>query len=123
MIGIRCRRCGSTDLRKNGRTGSGQQKMHCKECNFYSTLDIQQAQRDEQSRQVEQLSLERLSQRAIARITGLSRMTVANLLALRPLSPIAQTIRPLQERPILEIDELWSFVDNKGQEIWIWIAL
>jgi IS1 family transposase len=24
---------------------------------------------------------------------------------------------------ILEIDELWSFVDNKGNKVWIWIAL
>jgi IS1 family transposase len=23
----------------------------------------------------------------------------------------------------MEIDELWSFVDNKGNKIWIWIAL
>ena len=123
MIGVRCRRCGSTDIRKNGQTASGQQKMHYKECNFYSTLDIQQAQRDEQGRQVERLSLERLSQRAMARITGLSRMTVASLLAPKELPALAETICPLRERPILEIDELWSFVDNKGQEIWIWIAL
>lgn len=123
MIGIRCRRCGSTDIRKNGRSETGQQKMHCKECNFYSTLDLQQAQRDEHYRQVERLALERLSQRAIARVTGLSRMTVAALLAPRQLPPIAETICPLKERPILEIDEIWSFVDHKGQEIWIWIAL
>jgi len=123
MIGRRCRRCGSTDLRKNGRTASGQQKMQCKECNFYSTLDSQQGQRDEQRQQVARLALERLSQRAIARVTGLSRMTIADLLHPKPLPAIAETIRPLPERPILEIDELWSFVDNKGQEIWIWIAL
>ena len=128
MIGFRCRRCGSTDIRKNGWTATWHQKMHCKECDFYSTLDIQQSQRNAQYRQVERLSLERLSlerlsQRAMARITGLSRMTVAAILAPKPLPLIAETIRPLAQRPILEIDEQWSFVDNKGQEIWIWIAL
>lgn len=30
---------------------------------------------------------------------------------------------PIRERPILEIDELWSFVGNTGQKVWIWIAL
>jgi hypothetical protein len=45
------------------------------------------------------------------------------ILASKTLPLIAETIRPLAQRPILEIDELWSFVDNKGQEIWIWIAL
>jgi len=24
---------------------------------------------------------------------------------------------------IMEIDELWSFIDNKGNKVWIWIAL
>jgi IS1 family transposase len=27
------------------------------------------------------------------------------------------------ESTIMELDELWSFVDNKGNKIWIWIAL
>jgi insertion element IS1 protein InsB len=123
MIGFRCRRCGSTDIRKNGRTATGHQNMHGKECDFYSTLDIQQSQANEHYRQVERLSLERLSQRAMARNTGLSRMTVAAILAPQPLPPIAQTLRPLAQRPILAIDERWSFVDNKGQECWIWSAL
>lgn len=39
------------------------------------------------------------------------------------LTPIAETITPLQERPILELDELWSFVGNKGNKQWIWLAL
>ena len=30
---------------------------------------------------------------------------------------------PLRSRPTLELDELWSFVNNKGQKVWIWIAL
>ena len=39
------------------------------------------------------------------------------------MTPIAQTIRPLPERPILELDELWSFVGRKANQQWIWIAL
>jgi hypothetical protein len=105
MMGMRCRGGGSTDLGKNGRTASGQQKLHGQACNFNSTLHIQQAQRDEQHHQVMHLALERLSQRAIARITGLSRMTVAGLLQPKSLPPIPETIQPLQTRPILESDE------------------
>lgn len=41
----------------------------------------------------------------------------------KALIPIAQTIQPLAERPILELDELWSFVLRKSQQVWIWIAL
>jgi transposase-like protein len=84
MIAITCRRCGSVHLRKNGRTPSGQQKFHCKACNAYGTLDTLDHQRHLKRATVEKLSLERLSQRAIARTTGLSRMTVAAILKKKP---------------------------------------
>src|SRR5262245_49375161 len=122
MIAIRCRRCGSVNLRKNGHTSSGQQKFHCKDCNAYGTLDTLDEQRAHKRVTVEKLHLERLSQRAIARTTGLSRMTVAAIVK-KVLTPIGETIRPLSERPILELDELWSFVGQKGKLVWIWVAL
>jgi insertion element IS1 protein InsB len=37
--------------------------------------------------------------------------------------PLAETIRPLRERPILELDELWSYVGSKANKVWIWPAL
>jgi transposase-like protein len=80
MIAIACRRCGSTQLRKNGRTASGQQKFHCKACNFYGTLDTKEQQRAQRQATVEKLQQERLSQRAIARTVGMSRNTVAAIL-------------------------------------------
>lgn len=36
---------------------------------------------------------------------------------------MAETILPSQERPILELDELWSFVWSTAQRVWIWLAL
>jgi transposase-like protein len=67
-------------MRKNGHTPSGQQKFHCKDCNAYGTLDTKDQEREQRRTTVEKLRLERLSQRAIARTTGLSRMTVASIL-------------------------------------------
>jgi biotin operon repressor len=55
---------------------------------------------------VEKLHLERLSQWAIARTIGMSRMTVATNL-IKALTPIGQSIQPRASRPILELDELW----------------
>lgn len=37
--------------------------------------------------------------------------------------PLAETITPLRERPILEVDELWSYVGAKAEKVWIWLAL
>ena len=84
MIAITCRRCGSTQLRKNGRTRSGQQKFHCKACNFYGTLDTKDQERAQRRATVEKLQQERLSQRAIARTVGMSRNTVAMILKKSP---------------------------------------
>lgn len=36
---------------------------------------------------------------------------------------MAHTIRPLAARPILELDDLWSFVTRKSNMVWVWIAL
>ena len=80
MIVMRCRLCDSTQLRKNGRTASGQQKFHCKACNFYGTLDTKDQERAHQRATVEKLQQERLSQRAIARTVGMSRNTIAAIL-------------------------------------------
>jgi len=45
----------------------------------------------------------------------------------RKLPPLSETlVDPDAKDPkstIMEIDELWSFVDNKGNKVWIWIAL
>jgi insertion element IS1 protein InsB len=114
MIALTCRRCGSVNLRKNGHTPTGQQKFHCKDCNAYGTLDTKDQERAHKQATVEKLHLERLSQRAIAHTTGMSRMTVATIQK-KALTPIGQTIRPRTERPILELDELWSFVSSKGE--------
>ena len=84
MIAITCRRCGSLNLRKNGRTATGQQKFHCKGCNAYGTLDTKDQERAHKRATVEKLALERLSQRAIARTTHMSRMTVAAILKKSP---------------------------------------
>jgi len=84
MIVITCRRCGSINLRKNGRTATGQQKFHCKDCNAYGTLDTKDQERAHKRATVEKLALARLSQRAIARTTGMRRMTVAAILNKSP---------------------------------------
>ena len=79
MIAITCPKCGSLNLRKNGRTRTGQQKFHCKDCNAYGTLDTKEHERQLRRETVERLHLERLSQRAIARTTGMSRTTIAGI--------------------------------------------
>ena len=84
MIAHVCRRCGSSALRKNGRTATGHQKFHCKACNMYGTLDTQTAVRRQRKALAEHLQCERLSQRAIARTLKMSRRTVAQVWKKKP---------------------------------------
>ena len=76
MIALTCRRCGSTDIRKNGHTKQGRQKMQCNICNFHSTIDTKMEERAKKMADVERLHHERVSQRGIARVTGVSRSTI-----------------------------------------------
>ena len=39
------------------------------------------------------------------------------------LPPLSETLVPAESREVLELDELWSFVCQKSQQVWIWIAL
>lgn len=39
------------------------------------------------------------------------------------LTPIGKTLCSLHGCSILKLDELWSFVGQQGNPIWIWMAL
>jgi transposase-like protein len=75
-----CHHCGSLALQRNGHTAAGQQKYHCLTCNVYGTLETKRAVRAAQRQLIGRLQRERVSQRAMARITGLSRPTIVKML-------------------------------------------
>ena len=39
------------------------------------------------------------------------------------LPPLEDTLLPSEKGDVLELDELWSFVDAKWQQCWLWVAL
>lgn len=79
MIKIKCRKCGSENIKKNGKTYTGRQKFHCKDCKFYGTLNTKDSEIKTKEQLVEKLLLERVSQRAISRITGIGLNTVVKI--------------------------------------------
>jgi len=80
MIDIPCRKCGSINIRKNGKTEGGAQKYHCRDCNFYGTLVTQEEKQKIKEELIEKLLCERLSQRGIARLVGVSRNRVISVI-------------------------------------------
>ncbi len=57
----------SENIRKNGTAPAGRQKIHCRNCRFYSILDIKTGKRESRLKTAENLQTERLSQSGIAR--------------------------------------------------------
>jgi insertion element IS1 protein InsB len=68
---------------------------------------------------------ERISLRGLARIFGVSRKAITKWLkeAIRALPPFQRSVSASQPGDVLELDEVWSFVANKQQKVWLWLAL
>ena len=120
-----CTRCGSTNIVRNGTNKCGNQQYHCKDCGAYRVLDPQTGYSDEDKQTVLRACQERSSLRGIQRIFGVARQTVAHWIKeyVAQIPLLVDTLLPVQADDVLELDELWSFVGNKRQKRWVWIAL
>ena len=74
-----CAKCGSDQIRRNGRN-NGQPKYQCTACRYQGLFEPAAARKAVQYAQVDALLVERNSQRSIARVTGVARMTIAKRL-------------------------------------------
>ncbi len=105
-----CTKCQSKRIVKNGKTKAGRQKYHCKVCNAYGTLNPSVQYTPERKAEI----LRAYHERGIERTFGVARQTVAKWLKAKADS--LPEMPPLEEaRPddVLELDELWSFVESK----------
>jgi len=76
MHTFRCKKCGSTNVKKHGLTTAGGQKYDYKACGVHTTTDDAARERVAKEALVEKLHLERVSQRGIARLSGMSRSPI-----------------------------------------------
>ena len=76
---ITCRRCSSEEVKRNGSV-NGRAKYQCNTCKYQGYFESKVAERVAKYALVEQLLLERNSQRSIVRLTGVSRMTIAKII-------------------------------------------
>jgi IS1 family transposase/transposase-like protein len=119
-----CPKCGSENIIKNGHGENGKQKFHCKDCNKWGRLDAAPKYSEEKKEEIMRSYSERASMRGVERIFHVSRHTLAKWLKkAENLPQIEKTLMPAQEDDILKLDELWSFVAQKANQKWLWIAL
>lgn len=130
-MGLMCRRCHSKQVTKNGHTRHGKQNFEWQTCGKQFCENPQNMQINDLSKsQIQRLLLERISLRGICLgmraslrwlldfFTSLYQQLPHNLhLALQPNRNIDLFCLDC------EADEMWSFVANKGNKQWIWLAI
>jgi IS1 family transposase/transposase-like protein len=121
----KCPECGSPDSVKNGHTPKGKQKHKCTDCGRQFVENPQwQPISKETKDTIKRLLLERPSLAGISRVVQVSQSWLqdyVNWLYAKVSRHISSTENKVSLT--LECDELWSFVGNKGNKQWIWLAL
>ena len=132
MIRTTCPRCDQTDYKKHGKTHPGKQNYRCRRC---GREFIQELKREpiapEPQALVKKLLLERLSLRGICRVVGVSLdWLLTFLVSLYGELPdhVNVSLEPTDNHIIIqrlevEADELLSFVGNKKNKHWLWLAM
>ena len=127
-----CPACGSTRYKKNGHTRHGKQNHLCKNCERQLSAGAENLLISSERRaEIENLLRERISLRGICRAVGVSLTwllhfmvqcfaTCPDHLHVRlPTGPAKVLIYKLEA----EADAMWSFVQNKANKQWNWLAM
>ncbi|MEO0687300.1 MAG: IS1 family transposase [Cyanobacteria bacterium J06649_11] len=121
-----CPSCSSEKTVKNGHIHNGKQRFKCRKCSRQfvenpEKITINQAKRE----LIDRLLLERISLAGIARAVKVSDRWLQTYVN-EKYAIVPREINVTQKKKgklTMECDELWSFVDNKGNKQWVWLAL
>ncbi|WP_317111292.1 IS1 family transposase [Chroococcidiopsis sp. SAG 2025] len=121
-----CPTCSSEQVIRNGSVHNGKPKYQCKSCGRQFVINPTNSPVSEETKHlIDRLLLERISLRGIARVTQVSWSWLQDYVNQK----LARTPRQVKvsENPrsklIVECDEMWSFVDSKKNEVYIWLAI
>ena len=121
-----CPTCSSAQTVKNGRIHNGKQRFLCRECGRQFVEQPSKRVIDAATRElIDRLLLERISLAGIDECGAGVRDLATTICEREICSCAALRCGHAQKKGRLTIssDELWSFVDNKGNKQWVWLAL
>jgi len=127
-----CPRCQSPKYKKNGHIHNGKQNHRCKDCGCQFVDGFEQYLVSDETRSlVERLLLERLSLRGICRAVGVGlKWLLGFIVTCFEALPDHLNVQPVScnqdvmiQRLEVEADEMASFVQNKENKQWIWLAM
>ncbi|MEO1146919.1 MAG: IS1 family transposase, partial [Cyanobacteria bacterium J06638_22] len=125
-IEMTCPTCGSHDISKNGTTRRGKQNYKCRDCGRQFVEDPQWKPKDKDTFSlVNLLLLERIALAGIARVTGVSERWLQEYVnkVYAEVERTASVMPKPKGKLTVQMDELWSFVDHKGNKQWVWVAM
>lgn len=121
-----CSSCQSKDVVKNGRTRHDKQNYKCRDCGRQFVVNPQWRMISEETKGIiDRLLLEKLPLAGIARVLQISEPWLQQYVN-QKYKQVDRTVqvRPKSKHPLkIQMDELWSFVDHKGEKQWVWLAL
>jgi insertion element IS1 protein InsB len=125
-VELTCPTCGSHDIVKNGMTRRGKQNHKCRDCNRQFVEEPQWKPKDfDTCALIDLLLLEKIPLAGIARVTGVAeswlQQYVNNFYQKVPQE--VEVLPKAKGKLVVQMDELWSFVDNKGNKQWVWLAM
>ena len=118
-----CTKCNSNNIVLNGLTSGKRQKFRCDDCGCYRTLHTTQFYTKERRDEILHSYHERSSLRGTRRVYRVAISTVLRWLKKKELVPLSSTLSPARSDDIIEYDELWSFVHDKKNKQWLWLAI
>lgn len=124
---LTCPRCQLSHIKKNGHTHYGKQNHQCLICSRQFVIKNETVCQEDKEL-IKKLLLERLSLRGICRVLGVSLCWLLNFIESLYLANADDLKFKCPEDPeielfLLEADEVWSFVGNKGNKRWIWLIM
>lgn len=121
-----CPTCGSKHTVKNGRIHNKKSKYQCQDCGRqFVENPTKKVISKEPLDLIDKLLLEKIPLAGIARVTGVSEPWLQKYVNTK-YAEIPQQVEVSDKLPgklTIECDEAWSFVGNKSNQQWIWLAL
>ncbi len=123
---LTCPECQSSQISKNGKIHNGQQNYKCQNCDRQFIENPTKKYITEKTKKlIDSLLLEKISLAGIARVTSVSEKWLQDYVNAK-YHQIPKEVK-VSEKPqgklTIQCDEAWSFVGNKDNQQWIWLAL
>jgi insertion element IS1 protein InsB len=121
-----CPNCQSKSVVKNGFIHNGKQNHKCKSCGRQFVAVSRQKIISKKTKElIDKLLLEKIPLAGIARVCDVSESWLQDYVNKKYESiPQQVNVTPKEKGTLtIQCDEMWSFVGNKGNKQWIWLAL